>query len=78
MSLIHSHTNNQDHSMMSALCAARNIAVNANLDLWSVNTDAEDHEGTRDGEDTSGRLVPQRVMGAEKLSLARRGGWSWV
>src|SRR5258707_11769356 len=26
------HYNNQDHSMMSALCAARNIALNANLD----------------------------------------------
>ncbi len=60
------HYNNQDHSMMSALCAARNIAVNANLDPWSVNTDAEYHEGTRDVEDTSGRLVPQRAMVAEK------------
>src|SRR5579883_1834073 len=60
------HYNNQDHSMMSALCAARNIAVNANLDPWSVNTDAEYHEGTRDVEDTSGRLVPQRAMGAEQ------------
>ena len=55
------HYNNQDHSMMSALCAARNIAVNANLDPWSVNTDAEYHEGTRDVEDLSGRLVPQRA-----------------
>jgi protoporphyrinogen oxidase len=60
------HYNNQDHSMMSALCAARNIAVDARLDPWSVNTDAEYHEGTRDGEDTSGRLVPQRAVPAEK------------
>src|SRR6266567_2104203 len=60
------HYNNQDHSMMTALCAARNIAHNANLDPWSVNTDAEYHEGTRDVEDTSGRLVPQRAMAAEK------------
>ncbi|HEX6554885.1 MAG TPA: NAD(P)/FAD-dependent oxidoreductase [Ktedonobacteraceae bacterium] len=60
------HYNNQDHSMMTALCAARNIALNANLDPWSVNTDAEYHEGTRDVEDTSGRLVPQRAMAAEK------------
>jgi protoporphyrinogen oxidase len=60
------HYNNQDHSMMSALCAARNIAVGANLDPWSVNTDAEYHEGTRDVEDKSGRLVPQRAMAAEK------------
>jgi protoporphyrinogen oxidase len=60
------HYNNQDHSMMSALCAARNIAVDAHLDPWSVNTDAEYHEGTRDAEDKSGRLVPQRAMAAEK------------
>lgn len=60
------HYNNQDHSMMSALCAARNIAVDARLDPWSVNTDAEYHEGTRDGEDNSGRLVPQRAASAEK------------
>ncbi len=60
------HYNNQDHSMMTALCAARNIAVNAKLDPWSVNTDAEYHEGTRDVEDKSGRLVPQRAMAAEK------------
>jgi hypothetical protein len=60
------HYNNQDHSMMTALCAARNIAVDAKLDPWSVNTDAEYHEGTRDVEDKSGRLVPQRVNVAEK------------
>ncbi len=60
------HYNNQDHSMMTALCAARNIAVGAKLDPWSVNTDAQYHEGTRDVEDTSGRLVPQRAMAAEK------------
>ena len=60
------HYNNQDHSMMTALCAARNIAVGAKLDPWSVNTDAESHEGTRDVEDKSGRLMPQRAMVAEK------------
>lgn len=59
------HYNNQDHSMMSALCAARNIATDAHLDPWSVNTDAEYHEGTRDVEDTSGRLVPQRAVVTE-------------
>ena len=32
--------NNQDHSMMTALLAARNIA-GARFDLWKVNTDAE-------------------------------------
>lgn len=43
-----------------------NIAVNAQLDPWSVNTDAEYHEGMRDVEDKSGRLVPQRAIAAEK------------
>lgn len=60
------HYNNQDHSMMSALCAARNIALDAKLDPWSVNTDAEYHEGTRDEEDHSGRLVPRSVLAVEK------------
>lgn len=33
--------NNQDHSMMTGLLASRNIARNAGLDLWKVNSDAE-------------------------------------
>jgi hypothetical protein len=35
--------NNQDHSMMTALYAARNI-MGESHDLWSVNTDEEYHE----------------------------------
>ncbi len=35
--------NNQDHSMMTAMCAARNI-LGANYDLWAINTEAEYHE----------------------------------
>jgi len=35
--------NNQDHSMMTAWCAARNI-MGANYDLWAINTEAEYHE----------------------------------
>lgn len=35
--------NNQDHSMMTALLAARNID-GGRYDLWQVNTDAEYHE----------------------------------
>jgi protoporphyrinogen oxidase len=58
------HYNNQDHSMMTALCAARNIAYNAGLDPWSVNTDAEYHEGSRDEEDNSGRQMPKRAQTA--------------
>jgi protoporphyrinogen oxidase len=56
------HYNNQDHSMMTALIAARNIALNAGLDPWKVNTDAEYHEEARpDEEDRSGRLVPMPI-----------------
>jgi protoporphyrinogen oxidase len=36
--------NNQDHSMMTALFAARNI-MGAKYDLWAVNTEPEYHEG---------------------------------
>ena len=35
--------NNQDHSMMTAMYAARNI-LGASHDLWAVNTEAEYHE----------------------------------
>jgi protoporphyrinogen oxidase len=39
--------NNQDHSMMTALCAARNI-LGANHDLWAINTEPEYHEEKRE------------------------------
>jgi hypothetical protein len=52
--------NNQDHSMMTALVVARNIALGAGLDPWKVNADAVYHEELREGEDTGGRLVPSR------------------
>jgi protoporphyrinogen oxidase len=54
--------NNQDHSMLTALLAARNIAEGTRYDPWKVNTDAEYHEEQREGEpDTSGRRMPQRL-----------------
>ena len=37
--------NNQDHSMMTALLAARNILGVGSYDTWKVNTDAEYHRG---------------------------------
>lgn len=56
------HYNNQDHSMMTALLAARNIAIGAQYDPWKVNTDAEYHEEAHvDEEDKSGRQVPQQI-----------------
>jgi protoporphyrinogen oxidase len=39
--------NNQDHSMMTALCAARNIC-GANYDLWAINTEPDYHEEARE------------------------------
>ena len=38
--------NNQDHSMMTAIFAARNVC-GANYDLWAVNTEPEYHEETK-------------------------------
>jgi hypothetical protein len=35
--------NNQDHSMMTALYAARNI-MGANYDLWAINSEPDYHE----------------------------------
>jgi protoporphyrinogen oxidase len=56
--------NNQDHSMMTALLVARNIATGSNQDPWKVNADAIYHEDVHVGEkDLSGRQVPTRVAG---------------
>jgi protoporphyrinogen oxidase len=54
--------NNQDHSMMTALLAARNIALGTTYDVWKVNSEAEYHEESRSSDrDLGGRLVPQRL-----------------
>jgi len=64
--------NNQDHSMMTAMLAAKNIiAGNDVYDVWNVNEDAEYHEGGNRGEAANdhaydkagiiGRMVPERV-----------------
>jgi len=54
--------NNQDHSMMTALLAARNI-LGETWDPWNVNTDAEYHEEHRSDHDTAGRAVPKTLKG---------------
>jgi protoporphyrinogen oxidase len=51
--------NNQDHSMMTAMLAVRNLE-GGTFNLWNVNTDAEYHEETS-GDDRSGRLTPERI-----------------
>jgi len=46
--------NNQDHAMMTALLAARNIlAGEKKFDVWAVNEDGEYHEAGKAGEQTS-------------------------
>jgi len=55
--------NNQDHSMMTALLAARNILGLGRFDTWKVNTDAEYHEGEETMPDR-GRAVPRTVSAA--------------
>jgi protoporphyrinogen oxidase len=53
--------NNQDHSMMTAMLAVKNILAGRNdYNVWLVNQDAEYHEEDRSG--ASGeRLVPKAV-----------------
>ncbi|HML06626.1 MAG TPA: NAD(P)/FAD-dependent oxidoreductase [Xanthobacteraceae bacterium] len=59
--------NNQDHAMMTAMLAARNILAGARLyDVWNVNEDAEYHEAGESGARSaldSVRLVPEKVAG---------------
>lgn len=53
--------NNQDHSMLTAIYAARNITGEKN-DVWAVNTEMEYHEEVRTKKATAGdRLTPERV-----------------
>ncbi len=54
--------NNQDHSMMTALLAARNILGLGKFDTWKVNTDAQYHESGEVGEDA--RSVPRAIEAA--------------
>jgi hypothetical protein len=59
--------NNQDHSMLTAMLAARNI-LGSRYDLWQVNVEADYHEeGSMVTEeelkamDASQPVVPRRV-----------------
>jgi protoporphyrinogen oxidase len=56
--------NNQDHSMMTAYLAARNILGLGHFDTWKVNTDAEYHEEAAESAASAGRTVPRRVSAA--------------
>ncbi|HEV8712237.1 MAG TPA: NAD(P)/FAD-dependent oxidoreductase [Candidatus Binatia bacterium] len=53
--------NNQDHSMLTGVYAARNLA-GERYDVWSVNTEMEYHEEGQAAEERAGdRLVPVRL-----------------
>jgi protoporphyrinogen oxidase len=56
--------NNQDHSMMTALLAARNILGLGSFDTWKVNTDAEYHEEGGEESAPAGRTVPRKIDAA--------------
>jgi protoporphyrinogen oxidase len=53
--------NNQDHSMLAALLAARNL-LGEDWDPWRVNTDAEYHEEVAGDADAAGRMTPRRLV----------------
>jgi protoporphyrinogen oxidase len=66
--------NNQDHAMMTALLAARNIASGLKLDPWSVNSEAEYHEEERlNGEQDNGRRAPRPLGGATLSETLTKG-----
>jgi len=56
--------NNQDHSMLTAIYAARNL-IGEKHDVWSVNTEKEYHEAAQTGHAAGDRLVPKRTQAAE-------------
>jgi protoporphyrinogen oxidase len=54
--------NNQDHSMMTAIFTAENIAIGESHDIWNVNVEEDYHEGGEKTELTlgsgTGRAAP--------------------
>ena len=59
--------NNQDHAMMTALLAARNIlAGKPKYDVWAVNEDGEYHESGRAGDQVAPEITPTAVIAAGK------------
>jgi protoporphyrinogen oxidase len=70
--------NNQDHSMLTAMLAVKNI-LGASYDLWEVNTEQEHHE-QNGSEAQQYRLlastqppVPERVRGLRETALEPEG-----
>ena len=60
--------NNQDHSMLTGIYAARNI-MGETCDVWSVNTEDSYHEeGDAESALAGDRLVPQRISQTSVVS----------
>jgi len=57
--------NNQDHSMLTGIYAARNV-IGGDYDVWSVNTEKDYHEGG-----ASVRAVPTRLVADPETSSQR-------
>jgi hypothetical protein len=55
--------NNQDHSMLTGMLAARNLARESGHDVWAVNVEADYHEEVRAlGEGSEDRQAPGRAQ----------------
>jgi protoporphyrinogen oxidase len=62
--------NNQDHSMLTALLAARNI-LGESHDLWNINVERSYHENFTDEEWSQlKRTTPNLATGSQELSTA--------
>ena len=69
--------NNQDHSMMTALLCARNIAGAGPYDPWCVNTDAEYHEENAPASETARAVpmpLPPNAVPAPHIGRGRKVG----
>jgi len=61
--------NNQDHSMLTAMLTAENIAVGTTHDVWTVNVEQDYHEGARPTSGT-GRDAPVIPRTAGRVEAA--------
>lgn len=69
--------NNQDHSMLTGMLAARVVALGERHDLWQVNADREYHEEVRTGpdlEDMVEELLPQVFERLHRAALGLAAG----
>jgi protoporphyrinogen oxidase len=64
--------NNQDHSMLTGMLAARNILGLGEFDLWSVNADTDYHEdGFRLEDEEVVQLIRTQPMVPKRMTTAR-------